>query len=498
MNLRQKLLTVFGGLALLAVVLAGLTLWLALHWRHTQEQLNGHYQRSLVLQTVRAEAFRAFKEVADAVTEGDLTARQDFETLLKPLERDFALWSELAHNDEERQQVADVRAVYDQLLRSANAVFELKDAGQRRAAAELMELELDDVGFVAFEDVTTRAVASDVRNREILLAEINGVQRTAQLIPIIAAFGTLSLILLLRAYLSADLFTPLQRLEQAMRDAARGDFRQRLAEQPRADELGAVNQAFDRMLETLAAREQMVENSVTGDFEVQSLLTGPTLKTTPSRVLLHNLVSRIRTRILQFKQSLTQGAGAGTEVGLSPERVLEQLDLLSQALTRITEFGFPMDLNLASADIPALLHEVLQRFQDEFARRSISFELTLAPEVDEAVVDQLKLREVLSALVRNALFSLPERGGKLGIRSSITTGVDKELLIEVADNGRGHDPHLLDQAITLSPVRSGRELRSGVGSALTKAIIEQHGGRLEIKSMIGEGTYVQVAIPLRE
>ncbi|MEE4378118.1 MAG: ATP-binding protein [Candidatus Competibacteraceae bacterium] len=498
MNLRQKLLTVFGGLALLAIVLAGITFWLAWHWQTAQEQLNSHYQRSLLLQNVRAEAFRAFKEVADAVTDGDLDARQEFEALLKPLERDFAQWTELAHNQEERRQVAAVRAVYGQLLDDAEEVFSLEKAGQRRAAIEFMERELDQTGFFAFEELTTQAVASDVKFREVLLAQLEKTLHTAQAIPLIAAFCTLSLILLLRAYLSADLFTPLQRLEQAMRDASRGDFRQRLAEDSRADELGAINRAFDQLLKTIAAREQMVETSMTGEFKVQSLLDGQALKTTPSRLLLHKLVSRIRARLLQFKKSATQGIDHGTSEDQHLEGVLEQLNILSQVLTRITEFGFPLDLNLASTDVVTLLHDVLMRFQDELARRSVSFEITIAPEVGEVVVDRLKLREVLSALVRNGLSSLPERGGKLGIRASIEIAEDKELLIEIANQGRGHDPHPVNQEITLSPVRSGREQRTGVGLTLAKAIIEQHGGRLQIKSMIGAGSYVKIAIPLRE
>ena len=72
MNLRRKLLTVFGALAVLVLVTAGVTFWVTAQWQTTNDDLEAHYQRSLLLQRVRAATFRAFKEVPDAVT-GDAT-----------------------------------------------------------------------------------------------------------------------------------------------------------------------------------------------------------------------------------------------------------------------------------------------------------------------------------------------------------------------------------------------------------------------------------------
>ncbi|MCP5458863.1 MAG: hypothetical protein H6971_04435 [Gammaproteobacteria bacterium] len=226
------------------------------------------------------------------------------------------------------------------------------------------------------------------------------------------------------------------------------------------------------------------------------------METTPSRVLLHNLVARIRESLLQLEPNLAQDTSGGKEVPASVKPVMEHLELLSKALIRITEFGFPLDLNLASSDIPSLLHEIPFRFQDELARRAISFEITLAPEVGAAVVDRFKLREAIGALMRYALASLPERGGNLGLRSSIVLpdGTEsKELLIEVADNGHGHDPQWFETMVDTSPSSEmeGAAL-SRTDLSLAKGIIERHGGRLQIRNVIGEGTFAQIALPLRE
>lgn len=66
MKLRKQLLTIFSGLALLALTTAGVTEWATAQWQNSEQKLKGHYQRSLLLQQVRAATFRALKEVPDA------------------------------------------------------------------------------------------------------------------------------------------------------------------------------------------------------------------------------------------------------------------------------------------------------------------------------------------------------------------------------------------------------------------------------------------------
>ena len=63
MNLRKKLLTTFAGLGLLALATAGMTVWAIVKWQDSENKLQNHYQRSVLLLRVRAGTFRAFKEL---------------------------------------------------------------------------------------------------------------------------------------------------------------------------------------------------------------------------------------------------------------------------------------------------------------------------------------------------------------------------------------------------------------------------------------------------
>ena len=551
MNLRRKLFITFGTLVFLVLLVAGISIWATLQWRSTGEQLQRHYARSLEAQKVQGSTFRALKEVSDILAEGDSNARQEFDQAISSVDQDLDMWADLADTKEEQQQVEEVGAAYEKVVQDANEVFDLAEAGRMQEAVSLAERRLevqqdtaqpqeppapveqpddeapdsddelqDDVeggvgdealeegsvlvetrvelvaflqeqpnenSFQAFESATDRAIASDLSAREEVLAQTQNTRRTAQLVLVIAAFGTLSLLLLLAAYLASDLFRPLRELRQALEDVEKGDLDRRIDEE-RADELGEVSRAFNRAMGSISRREGLNWIAATAAGEGGDVDT--TWKGSPSRVTLHRLVSQLRSRISQLDD-----AGGRDGHATKQKELVGQLEGLSQAVARITDFGFPLDLNLSRTDMRALLYRVFMRFQDEFSERAVSIELDIAPEVDHAVVDRLKLREAVGELLRNALSALPEAGGRLGLRSRVSEdGMD--LLIEVADDGQGAEQSLIDDAF--DPGADGPEGRPRVGLALTRAIVEQHGGTLDVESVPGGGTYARIQLPLRD
>jgi two-component system OmpR family sensor kinase len=241
------------------------------------------------------------------------------------------------------------------------------------------------------------------------------------------------------------------------------------------------------MVKAVARREQAMGRETTrGDTSPDD---DSTWGTTTSRLTLRALVAQLRSRVLRFKEGDSAESSAKARQAL-----LEKIEHLTQAVARVTEFGFPLDVNLACTDIRALPYEVILRFRDEFAARAVSLEFDIAPEVDYAMVDRLKLREVISELVRNALEALPEKGGRLGVRARLAEE-STELIIEAADNGKGFDEAPTNGAFAGEPDMRGR---ATAGLRLSRTIVEQHGGSFKLNSACGEGAYVQIKVPLRK
>lgn len=505
MTLKKKLMSAFGGLVLFALLLAGLTFYVVNQWRGNEKRLADHYQRSLSLQRIRATTFRAFKEVPDAVTGDDPDSRGEFDALMKPVSADFEIWSKLAETNDEKAQVAEVRAALALLVEDANRAFTLVEAGDRAAATRLMENRLEDQQFVRFNRVTEKAVASDQATRQRIRAQNKRAQDVARVTLLGAAISTLILSMLLAAYLGTDLFAPLQTVRQALDDAAKGDKDARLDEE-RDDEIGTLNIAFNRLMESWDKREKALSlggalnangaNANGTDADGANANGAGDGANQTTRVALHTLIARLRGRVAQLKNGETADSNAD-ETADQTSLLLGEVDALLKAVERLADVGLPLDLNLAKTDVRGLLYDLMLRFQDQLLARGVNLEIECDEELQSATFDALKIREALGQCIKRALEELPERGGKIALRARLEELADgNELVMEVA-NDRGDDENAIDR--TLGHARGAAEGDDwGDALQLARSIVEAHGGEMAVQSGSDVGTYVALRMPYRK
>ncbi|MBU1424739.1 MAG: response regulator [Gammaproteobacteria bacterium] len=103
-----------------------------------------------------------------------------------------------------------------------------------------------------------------------------------------------------------------------------------------------------------------------------------------------------------------------------------------------------------------------------------------------------QLNQVFMNLLMNAVQAIDEHG-----RITIRTGTDgDDVWVEVEDSGRGIEPEhlsrIFDPFFTTKPVGSG----TGLGLSLSYSIVQDHGGRIEVKSAPGQGSVFRVVLPL--
>jgi two-component system, OmpR family, sensor kinase len=463
-TLRKKLMTAFAGLLAVSLLVAGAALFATLRWQATAADMETHYQRSLLLQRVRAGTFQALKEVDDALTGDYVDARADFERALSPVTRDFAEWASLADTHAEQGEVARVRQSHQLLIRNAVEVFDLIPR-DRAAALRLADDEVDTGDYERFRLITERAVEADRQRRRSLRAETEQVRTTTQIMLGVSALSILSLALLIAAYLFHDMFAPLRELAETARRLSVGDLRAR-ADEDRDDEIGNVAKA----LNILAASMNRRAVPAGGD--------GANWQDQPSHETVHCFAAKLQACARQISEG-DKGDRA---------EALTQINRLAAAMAKFSGVGFPLDLELEPVDLAALVHSILGRHRSEFAERAVSLDLSLATDLRPVLADRLKLREAIGEAVRNALAALPAKGGRLGFR---IYAVDEAVRIEVADSGSGMDEDLIDQVL-------GQDSGDGFGGlAVARAILERHGGALALFSQLGKGTVAQFTVPYR-
>jgi signal transduction histidine kinase len=139
-------------------------------------------------------------------------------------------------------------------------------------------------------------------------------------------------------------------------------------------------------------------------------------------------------------------------------------------------------------------HEMARELAVLLESRAAEAGVTLEVSGDSTLMiegDARKLRQVLLNLVLNAIQASP-RGSAVGVTVRVEAG---EARIVVHDDGEGMTPDVLDRI--RKPYFTTREGGTGLGVAVARGLVEQHGGRLEFLSTPGKGTTVLIALPLK-
>lgn len=149
------------------------------------------------------------------------------------------------------------------------------------------------------------------------------------------------------------------------------------------------------------------------------------------------------------------------------------------------------DLNPA----PTRLHEVARELCVLLETRAQDAGVSLAVGGDEGTsvdADARKLRQALLNLVLNAIQASP-RGSTVSIK--VTASACGGARIAVQDDGVGMTPEVIERI--RKPYFTTKEGGTGLGVAVARGVIDQHGGQIEYKSISGKGTTVTVRLPAR-
>jgi PAS domain S-box-containing protein len=125
-------------------------------------------------------------------------------------------------------------------------------------------------------------------------------------------------------------------------------------------------------------------------------------------------------------------------------------------------------------DVNGVIDEMLSLLEDEATRSSVMLLTELAAELPKIMADRVQLQQVFMNLMLNAIEAMRDAGGDLTVKSQ--ADVDGQLLFSVSDTGVGLPSESLDQIF--SAFFTTKPQGSGMGLAISRSIVESHGGRL--------------------
>ncbi len=146
-------------------------------------------------------------------------------------------------------------------------------------------------------------------------------------------------------------------------------------------------------------------------------------------------------------------------------------------------------------EVAAVARSVLWQVRDKAAERRIVLESRLAPDLPELWGDERAVKQILLNLLSNALKFTAEGGVVTLSAVAAADGVE----ITVADTGIGIPADCLAELMRPFQQVGARYTRSaggaGLGLSLVRGLVDKHGGRVELRSVLGAGTEVTVFFP---
>jgi signal transduction histidine kinase len=318
--------------------------------------------------------------------------------------------------------------------------------------------------------------------------------------------------LVLSLLLARRLVRPIRRMQVAAAAIGGGAYDERI-ELERRDELGALADDFNRMAESLQEAHAGLERKVeerTRELEAalreladksRQLEVASTHKSEFLAGMSHELRTPLNA-VVGFSQILREKM-----YGPLNEKQEEYVDdILSSANHLLSLINDILDLSKVEAGQVELevatfsLREALERgivvVRERASKNGVVVELNLDPSVDLVEGDERRIRQVVFNLLSNAVKFTPN-GGRIDVSAA---RVDGEVRVAVTDTGLGIAPEdrerIFEEFQQAQTVNGERPEGTGLGLALSRTLVELHGGRLWVDSDVGKGSTFTFTLPL--
>jgi signal transduction histidine kinase len=301
------------------------------------------------------------------------------------------------------------------------------------------------------------------------------------------AVGAIVLALLLGFVLAWSVIGPIQRIDARLAAIASGDFSGHVDVENR-DELGALAVNVNRMNDELRRLYTQLEETSRHKSEFLASMS-------------HELRTPLNA-VIGFSEVLREEM-----FGPVNEKQAEYLDdIISSGNHLLSLINDVLDLSKVEAGQvelevgPFSLREALERgvvmVREQATEEGVQVELSAGPEVDVVEGDERRIKQVIFNLLSNAVKFTPT-GGEVDVSAIRVNG---EVRVSVADTGPGIAPgdhQRIFEEFQQTDAGLERLEGTGLGLALSKRLVELHGGRIWLESELGEGSTFVFTLPAR-
>lgn len=279
---------------------------------------------------------------------------------------------------------------------------------------------------------------------------------------------------------------PIKRIAMASRKIAVGEL-VKIRESDRKDEIGVLVNSFNEMVDKLDERKELEEKLKKSE---QLSLIGQLSSGIAHEI--RNPLNFLTLSIGHIKERITEEPISGKE------ELTDLLDNLLKEIYRVNELihnflflGKSVTLRKEKVDPAELINEALFIVKDK-VKSGVDIKFDRENGLSPMLCDREYMRICIINLIINAVQAIKEEG-----EVRIECGrEDPWTYVRISDDGEGIERDELDRIF--EPYYSTKRLGIGIGLAITKRFVEEHGGSITAASEIGKGTTMTIRLPYHE
>jgi two-component system OmpR family sensor kinase len=277
---------------------------------------------------------------------------------------------------------------------------------------------------------------------------------------------------------------PLSKIVEAVKNTNAGNLADRLPVQQGQEEIDRLAESFNGMLERLEVsfeyeretKEQMRRFIADASHELRTPLTS-------INGFVEVLLRGAANRPEQLYKALNSMQGES-------KRIIK----LVEDLLFLTKMDQTPKLQVSRTNLSEMAREMEPQFHVIAGNRMVGFDLT------EGIIGDYeadKIKQVILNLFNNAVQHTDPQTGRINLNLMLS---NQNAELSIQDNGPGihpeHLPHIFDRFYRADPSRTRQYGGAGLGLAISKSIVEAHGGKIAVESQIGKGTVFRVSLPI--
>ena len=246
------------------------------------------------------------------------------------------------------------------------------------------------------------------------------------------------------------------------------------------DEIGTLAASFNEMVSQLRKSEaRLIRSEKLGVTGLLAARVAHDIRNPLSSIKMQAQLLRTRLQPAPENRTVLQN-------------LLREIDQLERVVKGLLELASPGELNLDTRPVNDVVESVLRQVRPQLTHRKIVIETRLDETLPQIRLDTNRLTQALLNLLFNAADAMTDGGNLLVVTER--TGDGAGIRIDVCDDGVGVDPGVRDQVF--DPFVSTKREGVGLGLVNTKAVVDGHGGTVELLPRDGKGTRARITLPI--